>query len=131
MAPFFVIPFKSSCVGSDMSILSDMRADLEASTALASPLKFPGCGGFFSSVASTKLPELGGSYSFIVAGFWSLSSFIGFSLFSFCCKLSLARVCWMSSRRRTMEDIRWKDVPGRFGGRGEEGEEPKCSGVAR
>nr|VDD09280.1 unnamed protein product [Brassica oleracea] len=120
MAPFFVIPFKSSCVGSDMSILSDMRADLEASTALASPLKFPGCGGFFSSVASTKLPELGGSYSFIVAGFWSLSSFIG-----------LARVCWMSSRRRTMEDIRWKDVPGRFGGRGEEGEEPKCSGVAR
>ncbi|KAF2567384.1 hypothetical protein F2Q68_00026004 [Brassica cretica] len=65
MAPFFVIPFKSSCVGSDMSILSDMRADLEASTALASPLKFPGCGGFFSSVASAKLPERGGSYSFI------------------------------------------------------------------
>uniref|UniRef100_A0A0D3DDL7 Uncharacterized protein n=1 Tax=Brassica oleracea var. oleracea TaxID=109376 RepID=A0A0D3DDL7_BRAOL len=119
MAPFFVIPFKSSCVGSDMSILSDMRADLEASTALASPSKFPGYGGFFSSVASAKLPEREGSYSFIVAGFWCAQ------------KLSLARVCWMSFRRKTMDDIRWKDVPGRFGGRGEEGEEPKCSGVVR
>ncbi|WZY99169.1 hypothetical protein YC2023_071498 [Brassica napus] len=28
MAPFFVIPFKSSCFGSDLSIISDMRADL-------------------------------------------------------------------------------------------------------
>ncbi|CAG7885901.1 unnamed protein product, partial [Brassica rapa] len=98
MAPFFVIPFKSSCVGSDLSILSDMRADLEASTALASPLKFPGCGGFFSSVASAKLPERGGSYSFIVAGFWSLSSFIGFSLFSFLlCSLALVGGRWRTS----------------------------------
>ncbi|WZY99168.1 hypothetical protein YC2023_071497 [Brassica napus] len=38
---------------------------VEASTALASPLKFPDYGGSFSSVALAKLPERGGSYSFI------------------------------------------------------------------
>ncbi|KAG5409630.1 hypothetical protein IGI04_005949 [Brassica rapa subsp. trilocularis] len=78
---------------------------VEASTALASPLKFPGCGGSFSSVAPATLPERGGSYSSIVAGFWSLSSILGFSFFLF------------------------DGAPGRFGGRGEEGEESKSSGV--
>ncbi|KAL0761632.1 hypothetical protein Bca101_077782 [Brassica carinata] len=80
-----------------------MRADLEAYTALASPIKFPGCGGFFSSVAPFKFPERGCSYRSMAAGFCTLSSLLGFS---FC-------------------------GPGRFGGRGEEGEESKCSGVAR
>ncbi|CAG7902253.1 unnamed protein product, partial [Brassica rapa] len=78
LVPFFVLPLMSSCGCSDLAILSDMRADLEASTALASPLKFPGCGGSFSSVASAKLPERGGSYSSIVAGFWSPGSILGF-----------------------------------------------------
>ncbi|KAH0923892.1 LOW QUALITY PROTEIN: hypothetical protein HID58_023910 [Brassica napus] len=39
--------------------------DVEAPIALASPIKFLGCGGFFSSVASAKLPERGDSYSSI------------------------------------------------------------------
>nr|VDD09838.1 unnamed protein product [Brassica oleracea] len=42
MALFLVILFKSSGV---------LIRVVEAYTALASPIKFPGCGGFFSSVA--------------------------------------------------------------------------------
>ncbi|KAF3572907.1 hypothetical protein F2Q69_00062525 [Brassica cretica] len=65
MVPFFVLPFMSSCVLLRSVDSLRLRADLEASTALASPLKFPGCGGSFSSVAPAKLPERGGSYSSI------------------------------------------------------------------
>ncbi|CAG7896794.1 unnamed protein product, partial [Brassica rapa] len=42
---------------------------IEAYTALASPIKFPGCGGFLSFVAPVKSPERGGSYRSIAAGF--------------------------------------------------------------
>ncbi|KAH0885860.1 hypothetical protein HID58_061956 [Brassica napus] len=86
LAPFLVIPFKPSCGCSNLSGISDMRADLgrsgrssfqrrfwsrdvEAPIALQSPLKFPGCGGFVSSAAPAKLLERGGSDSSIVAGF--------------------------------------------------------------
>ncbi|CAN7102140.1 unnamed protein product [Brassica rapa subsp. narinosa] len=65
MALFLVIPFKFSSLF--------LFRDVEAPIALASPIKFLGCGGFFSSVASAKLPERGDSYSSIVAGFWPLS----------------------------------------------------------
>ncbi|KAF2557968.1 hypothetical protein F2Q68_00018122 [Brassica cretica] len=50
---------------------------LEAYTALASPIKLPGCGGFFSYVAPVKLPERGGSYRSMAAGFCTLSSLLG------------------------------------------------------
>lgn len=50
--------------------------DVEAPIALASPLSFPGCGGFVSPAAPAKLPEHGGSDSSIVAGF-----FLRFGLF--------------------------------------------------
>ncbi|KAH0862180.1 hypothetical protein HID58_079391 [Brassica napus] len=87
MAPFLFISLKSSCGCSDLSLLSDILADLDlqfsvvlvrdvkAPIALASPIKIPGCGGFFSSVAPAKLPERGGSYSSTVAGFDSGSEF--------------------------------------------------------
>ncbi|KAF3559492.1 hypothetical protein F2Q69_00016384 [Brassica cretica] len=65
LAPFLVIPFKPSCGCSNLSGISDMRADLEAPIALQSPLKFPGCGGFVSSAAPAKLLERGGSDSSI------------------------------------------------------------------
>ncbi|KAH0894380.1 hypothetical protein HID58_056809 [Brassica napus] len=45
---------------------------VEAYTALASPIKFPGCGGFFSYVAPVKFPEHGGSYRSMAAGFCTL-----------------------------------------------------------
>ncbi|KAG5414328.1 hypothetical protein IGI04_001895 [Brassica rapa subsp. trilocularis] len=45
---------------------------VEAYTALASPIKFPGCGSFFSSVAPVKSPEHGGSYRSSDAGFCPL-----------------------------------------------------------
>ncbi|CAF1924284.1 unnamed protein product, partial [Brassica napus] len=77
LALFLVIPLKSSWVYSDLSILSDMRAALEAYTALASPIKLQGCGGFFSSVAPVKLPERGSSYRSMAAGFCTLSSLLG------------------------------------------------------
>ncbi|KAF2560838.1 hypothetical protein F2Q70_00016365 [Brassica cretica] len=54
-----------------------MQMDL----ALASPIKFLGGGSFFSSAAPAKLPERGGFYSSTVAGFWSLSSILGFGFF--------------------------------------------------
>ncbi|WZZ06491.1 hypothetical protein YC2023_092412 [Brassica napus] len=51
MALFFVVPFKSSRF---------LFRVVEAYTALTSPIKFTGCGGFFSSVAPFKFPERGG-----------------------------------------------------------------------
>ncbi|KAF3486866.1 hypothetical protein F2Q69_00054089 [Brassica cretica] len=45
---------------------------VEAYTALASPIKFPDRGGFFSSVVTVKSPERGGSYRSIAAGFCPL-----------------------------------------------------------
>ncbi|CAF1972534.1 unnamed protein product [Brassica napus] len=64
MALFLVIPFKSSIV---------LIRVVEAYTALASPIKFPDRGGFFSSVVTVKSPERGGSYRSIAAGFCPLN----------------------------------------------------------
>ncbi|KAH0864918.1 hypothetical protein HID58_082129, partial [Brassica napus] len=84
LAPFLVIPFKPSCDRLSATLLPlDSRRggrsgrssfqrrfwsrDVEVPIALASPLKFPGCGGFVSSAAPAKLPERGGSDNSIVA----------------------------------------------------------------
>lgn len=45
--------------------------DVEAPTALSSPIKIPVGGGFFSSSSSVKVLDGGGSYSSILAGFAS------------------------------------------------------------
>ncbi|WZZ84102.1 hypothetical protein YC2023_104674 [Brassica napus] len=60
---------------SDLLFRGVLIRDVEAYTALASPIKLPGCGGSFSYVAPIMFPERGGSYRSMASGFCFLISF--------------------------------------------------------
>ncbi|WZZ16405.1 hypothetical protein YC2023_109494 [Brassica napus] len=109
--------------------------DVEAPPALASPLKIPGCRGFFGSVAPVKFPDRGQFHCYRLCLREILSEddgsspverviFERSSLLGFCVELWRMRSCLqliLSEIRRTWE----------IGGRGEVGVEFMSSGVAR